>query len=606
MQKRVLANISIIIFFFSLVAFAAFAQSNSTNFDIKPSFEWLIQNCEDGWCGSVESTALYAMSMKLAGYSSTYGAQAIKRIQLEKKDPESCFPKNSCNIRDTSFAYWALSNYAEDTSGIEDYIKRNLGVGLTENWWLEIITTAENQKCKIGYPSGGNQEEKEILVDKGKFPECNAGQPETFFDLNNCITPNLVNSNPNLELTIDCSSIGQGTVISIVYNTDSSYYLTEQATAAKYKTQIQNACHKKGGACDKDTSLWANWVLKNKNSDINTNLYLLTSYDNLDPVDLSLLYLTSSDAETKSSYLNALLSLQKLDGSFNKNNYETAVSLLALSVGGSTEEILNAIDYLKKSRKSDGSWDSDKTTTALVLYAAFADASVTLPSMPGPSGIESDSLCGDGVCDPDESVYLCFKDCQQQESEICVANGICESDYGETSANCPVDCSCGDGICDDSEVNICSLDCGSTSASIAICGNSIREGSEECDGSDDAACSAGFACTSSCVCFPEESGDEGGFGWMIISALVLLLIVIGIYIAYKYYSPSKKNSSKRSIQGPMFSFPSGNNTPFGNEQETKMPQNRLGAPTRGASRKSDAELELEKSLREAKKLLGGK
>jgi len=609
MQKRVLAKISVVIFLISVFAFSVSAQSNNASFDASKSFEWLIQQCEGGWCGNVETTAVYAMAVKLAGYSNTYGAQAIKQIQLEEKESESCFPKASCNPRDTAFAYWVLSNYGEDTSSIEGYLRSNLGVGLKDNWWLQVITTAENKECKIGYLNNGQQDEFNVMVDNGKFPECNAGQPDTFFDLNSCIIPNLVNSNPSLELTIDCSSIGEGTVISIVYNSGSSYYLTEQATTAKYKTQIQNACHKSGSSCDKDASLWANWVLKNKNSDINTNLYLLTNYDNLNPVDLSLLYLTTSDATVKSGFINDLLVLQKLDGSFNKDDYGTAISLLALNVAGSSEEISNAVDYLKKSRKADGSWSSDEKTTAWVLYSAFADASVTLPPMPGsPGGSSSGDLgyCGDGVCGPDESVYSCLKDCQQESSDSCVTNGICESDYGETSVNCPTDCSCGDGICDSTEKGVCSLDCGSSVQTQPVCGNNVVETGEQCDGIDSASCTSGYSCGVSCVCVPDESSSNSNINWMIWSVIITVLLALGIYFAYAYTKShgSKKKSSSYS-SGASISFPpmSGGQA-FGHNEKplTKQP----GSSTRETTRKSDAERELEKSLREAKRLLGGK
>ncbi len=609
MQKRVLANLSILIFLFVVVSLPVVAQSNqSKSFDSTPSFEWLIDHCEEGWCGSVEATAFYAMAMKLAGYSNTYGAQAIKQIQLEKKEAEACFPKANCNIKDTAFAMWVLSNYGEDTSGIEDYIKSKLGVGLADNWWLEIITTAENKKCKIGYPSGTGQEEKEVLVDKGTFPECNAGQSETFFDLNDCISSNLVNSNPALELTIDCSTIGQGTVISIIYNSGSSYYLTEQATTAKYKTQLQNACHKKGGACDKDTSAWTNWILKNKNSDISTNLYLLTVHDNLNPVDLSFQYLTTSDTTAKPTYLEELLGLQKLDGSFNKNNVDTAVALLALNVAGSTEAITNAIKYLKSSKKADGSWDGNEKTTALVLYAAFADASITLPPIAGNVGSgdpTKDGFCGDGSCTPDESVYSCFKDCQQQPSEVCVANDICEVDYGETSQNCAADCSCGDGLCDSSEKTTCASDCGESTAK-AFCGNNIRESTEECDGSDDAACSPGTVCGSSCICTDSLVKEEGGSGWIFTAIIIIVLLAVGMYITYKYYLPKKKKPTRGYPSGSSFTLPSSSNSPFGEVPGSSQKRYPPGTPTRNATRKSSVEAELERSLKEARKLLGGK
>ena len=582
---------------------------NEPEFDPTPSYEWLIEECVGGDCGTITATAYYAMAMKLAGYGNTYGMQAIKFIQSEMKDDDACFPKSSCNIKDTAIAYWVLSNYGEDTSGIEDYIRDKLGVGLVGNWWLEVITTASNEVCTIAYPKDdGSLQQEDILVDEGTFPECNAGQPETFFDLNNCLQVNgLANSKPLIEITVDCSDIGEGTTLSIIYNSGTSYYIIGQATQAKYKKQLSNACHKSGGVCNKDTSFWANWVLVGKNSDIVVNHYLIDEYDNLDPVDLSLMYLSTTDTTKKGDYLEDLLDIQRLDGSFNQNNRETAIALMALIAAGSSEEIQNAISYLEGSRRPDeGSWDGDEEVTAMVLYSAFAGASITLPPMgPGqPSDDDDDSYCGDGACNPlTENEASCPDDCFQAPSTVCNKDDICDSDYGETRLNCAADCYCGDGVCESSEELTCELDCGSTGGPTEICGNDVMEGSEECDGYDDSSCPSDYTCNYQCECEPPFEEEKGiGKIWIIVAIAVLLLLAA--FISFKHYFPKKKGPQK-SFGGATFKPPAGGG--FG---ERRSPQRRGLPATRGTRTrkggKSLSELELEKSLKEAKKLLGGK
>ena len=201
-----LKSITKVLLFATLLLALSFSVSadnhtSSNDFDPTDSYLWLIDQCEEGNCDDdLSATAFYSVAMKRSGYGNTYGMQAIRHIQAERKDPESCFPVGGCNIKETAMAYWALSEYGEDTAGIEEYIRNELDVGLTDNWWLEIVTTAQDQYCTIGYPKEGVQEQVDVLVNQGAFPECNAGQPETFFDLNSCIETNLVNSNPSLEL----------------------------------------------------------------------------------------------------------------------------------------------------------------------------------------------------------------------------------------------------------------------------------------------------------------------------------------------------------------------------------------------------------------------
>src|SRR5690349_5995009 len=54
-----------------------------------------------------------------------------------------------------------------------------------------------------------------------------------------------------------------------------------------------------------------------------------------------------------------------------------------------------------------------------------------------------EAVCGNGVCDPDESSAVCPADCPVGPR---CGNGRCEA--GETTSNCRSDCGrCGDRIC---------------------------------------------------------------------------------------------------------------------------------------------------------------
>ncbi|KKQ74314.1 MAG: hypothetical protein US95_C0028G0001, partial [Candidatus Woesebacteria bacterium GW2011_GWB1_38_5] len=68
----------------------------------------------------------------------------------------------------------------------------------------------------------------------------------------------------------------------------------------------------------------------------------------------------------------------------------------------------------------------------------------------------------------------------------------------------------------------CSQDCGKNEAE-AICGNDVREGTEQCDGVDDLNCPG--SCNLACQC--EEKGS--GFPWWFV---LLLLVLIGATIFY--------------------------------------------------------------------------
>jgi hypothetical protein len=586
------SKITIFLVMLSLLSLAVTAENETQGFDPSESFNWLIKHCEAGHCkdstSDIMATSFYAMAMKSSGYSNSYGQAAIDYLIDQKDDKNECFPKSRCKVKETAFALWALSNYGEDITGIEDYIKDELAAGLKENWWLQIITNAENKTCTIGYPYEGALEQEEVIVDKGTFPDCQVGQPETYFDLNDCLKTNLLNLNPAIELTIDCSNIGSGTKIVIIYNTGTEFYLTEEATTSKYQTQIENACHTLNGACDKDTSLWANWILSTKRSDLSTNLYLFTEYDNLAPIDTSLLYLSTQDNEKQNKYIEELKNIQRLDGSFNTNDFQTAMAIMALHASASTEEVSEAIKYLESSVRSDGSWGGSVLTTAATLYTAFSGASVTINPMPIGSEVPNSATCGDGYCDVTESSYSCPDDCK--EDEICVVNNKCETEFGENTENCPLDCAAN-----------------TPKETQETCGNDMMEGYEECDGFDDSNCSQGYYCTSQCVCAPEFEPikEDKGFGWLISAILILVLIVV----AYLFYNKHQKNNSKTIkpfSTGPDFfkSKPRSPGRGFSNSKK-QYPAARSSS-RKVAPKNTRSELELEKSIKEAQKLLGKK
>lgn len=78
--------------------------------------------------------------------------------------------------------------------------------------------------------------------------------------------------------------------------------------------------------------------------------------------------------------------------------------------------------------------------------------------------IDIPSVCGDNVCEGDETPVTCPVDCETVTPPVC-GNNVCET--GETVLNCPVDCEiivppvCGDNVCEEGETVLnCPVDCG--------------------------------------------------------------------------------------------------------------------------------------------------
>ncbi len=562
--------------------------SAQQQFSANKGFEWLTGRGSDGNYGSdIVSTALAVMALKASGQTQ-YADAGMSYIQSQEDASKHCWPKTSCATKDTAFALLVLDSYGEDTGAGETWLKGAMTAALRDNWFLEIVTT-NNGTCRVSYTKAGSttQTQKDVPVNQGRFTSCRGNFPNTFLEMNTCLESGLLNSNPGLTLDVNCNELGPSTIISVVYNNGNKYYLLKEAATARDVITIQNGCFgtSSKSSCNSDSSLFAGWILHKLDSDANVILWLKNNYDSLKVADNALLYLATGGSE----YLKQLKSLQRNDGSFNSQVFDTAVAVLALSEGQSTTEKDSAINWLKSKQSNDGSWENNLYKTAIVLYSSFAGASVSLPGGPGPGGVEP--FCGDRTCDPDENSDICPEDCPSERSEICDKKGVCDTVFGENSENCPEDCSCGDRICDNTEDETrCPEDCKFTYGG-QECGNNVEESPEECDGSDDGACPG--ECISpgeenECTC---EVAEEGKFPWWLLIAIAAFIIIAAaFYLRTRGRKPTKPSSSSK----PDFSILT--------RPPLMPPPQRPSYKPPASSVKSKVEDELEKSINEAKKL----
>ena len=573
------------------------AQENKDKFDANKGFSWLVDKGTSGNYGSIMATAFAALALKESGVLG-HADRAVDYLKSQQDKEDQCWPKGSCKPADTLFALWTLNEFGEKTADGEDWLRSALTPSLKNNWWLQVIT-AENGTCRVSYNTGNGEEEDVIRVDGGKFPECSATPTKTFLDLNRCLKKkNVLAGRAATAFDVNCQSLGANTVISLVFNTGSTFTLVEQSTTDRSLITVNNGCvgDSVKGSCSKDKSLYGNWIFTQMESSLNVNAWLKEKYDRLKPFDNALMFLASRTDEQV--FLDDLTKQQRNDGSFDKDVLQTAIGYLGLEKGGNAEKAALAKEFLESKQRDDGSWEGSTLKTAIVLYSAFTDSTIVVGPPkgggPGPKG----PVCGDNVCEDPETEVSCPKDCQKQQ-EVCVIDGRCDTTFKENSQNCPADCTCGDNVCDSAEraSGSCEADCGSTGGGPKeICGNDITEGFEECDGSDDTLCPG--LCQADCTCAQEEA--SGSWGWMITLGIILLVGVGAFFFFMKYQQSHKKgkgrgNTGKRPDFKP---FTSQLSKPSG---KGPMPRMQYRAPARQPKSKLDAELD--KSIKEAKKLI---
>ncbi|MDD5178040.1 MAG: hypothetical protein PHT54_02025 [Candidatus Nanoarchaeia archaeon] len=570
------------------------------SYDSTKAGTYLIDKSNNGNFNSdIVDSSVAGLALKSLGYDTEF-EQTITYIK-SKEDGDGCWPKNSCKIKDTAFSILALESSGRDIDEelnwlVDAQSTSSTGIG---TWWLQIATEGSGN-CTVKYTVGNRSGNKEFEIKDGKFPGCSN---KRWLDIGNCIVSGLLGKG-KLTLNVDCSELGGTPIISTIFQSGDNYYLFDDQFTSEAELTVRNTCYgtSSKSTCDYSTSLYANWVLKNIGNPDLTLFYLYSGYSKTNEMDSAVLALVDGDL----TYFEDLKAQQKSDGSFNGNIEDTAFAVMALA-NNQDESFQEAMDWLSGKQKSDGSFGS-VYETGLAVYAislaeeggfGCVEGSIRSCSTKGVCvNTKITETCTDGAwsgCDYDavknyeSSESSCSdkldNDCDgliDDDDDDCEAKEYNEEEE-ETSESV-----CGDGICDfDEDSSTCSEDC------------ETEETEEETE--EDTTPIAG-----------EEEG--GGFPWWII--IFILILAGGIYIYYtKFYKKSEKKEKtgkekKPGLFGSLFAkkkkvvdnkpILEGKNHPAFHapkeDEEDRM----------FYDRKSALDKELEKSLEEAQKLIGGK
>lgn len=609
MKKRIAAALIGIL----LIAYSISVYAQTREFDSAKAFDWLVSQSATNYNNDV-SSAGWAILAFNRGNRFSDAENALTWIETQK-NPQNCFPAANCRTKDTSLALLSMNTLGKaDTQPYVDWLKGSLLSSTATGSWLLEVTTDSTGSCKLSYESRNITQEVTIQVEKGKFPGCGNSN---FYDLNNCMPNNPLRNNPVLELSADCSQLGGQSILSLIYKTGNTFYIISSSVSSSAVLKINNGCfgRARGDACNKESSLYATWALKALRSDIDTTIYLRSTYDKQSVEDNALLYFSAKDP----SLAQQLKNLQQPEGSWERSVQKTALALVVLNDDpvAYEKEIGKAETWLATKQRADGSVNGNVLETALTLYAIGQPGGDVLQSgtctdstkNQDERGVDCGGVCeseddccsnsalddteegvdcggsctrecqenelvcnNDGSCDrfAGESESNCPEDCKQLAKE-CVVNDKCEDDLGESAENCPDDCRCGDSICDDSE---------SESSCLGDCASEEEE--EEV------------------VPVAKPSAKKSNVGTIIVIILVLAVLGAGGYFAFKRGLIKLPGAGKPTVGGRSEYKPF-TGRPQLPPQRSQQPAQRSAAYARPS--KGGAEDELEKSLEEAKKLL---
>lgn len=436
-NKQIVFCIAILFMLLSLSS-NVLAAINATeeNALVNKGYTWLSDAVRGKWPAGTEDSAFSLLAL---AYDDSLAAEGRTALIGKSRNDGECWPKDSCNVKDTALAVMALARIGQDTSRAEEWLMMQNSTPSELNWYMQL-DSPEKAICMISYNHDGFN--YNITLEKNKKIDKAAGY---------CLSPSYGNYWFKIardcyeqKFTISCDKEFFATLFyqkpglpSIFISSDTK----KESAGGEAALKINSICLKSQEVCDYEGTAWAAVALSKK-SDVSVFIPYLVGYSgtntNILP-EAFLLMLTGQD-----DYANSLISKFKREGYWSvgsySSQYSTALALLALKDRAPKQKDIAKNWLLKEQAKTGpdaGSWQSSKKDTGFVLYSVWPKDATYVGTQ--------QTYCSDyGYfctptydCDYDlrlldyycSGTDVCCKQKQEEESETCSRMGglICSS-----------------------------------------------------------------------------------------------------------------------------------------------------------------------------------
>ena len=571
MKKVVL--IVLLVIFLSLIVFAQELPEQPV-FNQKNTIEWLVNNTNENI--EFQDLVFSIIALNKVGKREQV-ASLLERLNGFQSE-EGCFPELNCNTIDTSLAMLALGSTGNDVNKQLEWLKGNLRGYSEGEWRIQIEGEGpEGAECIVSYSEDPEIEsgEKRFTL-KGNRINGPAGDIGYFINIAAHLNNGLLNSQKSVIVT-DCRAL-QRAVISLIHVKGNNYYiLKEKEGKADFK--IPNGCFAQSDLrnnCDYESSVYAAFAIKEilgneKLEEMGVKTYLQSNLQN-DNLYRAILGRTFGEK----SFLQELVETQSLrDGSWDNNIFSTAMAVISLQGFGESDSFSRGRKYLENTVSINGAWFEKIRETSISLIALMGGdfgkgnvAPVVTTSGTSISGTSDNEICdneldddGDGFFDCNDGSCFNFPGCECFNLKL---------DVGEEGIDCG-------GGCD----KTCSTFDGD--------GTKISPDFPE-PGGDFGSADVGSGI------YEEE---ESSLWWLWV--ILILIALVGGYFGYQKFKKKGglfKKKSKTSFEQYQRQI-----------SQRPRPQVNSPQPIQRPIRpniRSKEEDELDKSLKEAAKLLEGK
>ncbi len=457
------------------------------------------------------------------------------KIEQEKRDSESCWPKTGCTIKDSAQVLLAYERSGKNRNSVKDWLLSKSGNAQDLTWYLEIdIQNHASSECTLQHDA---QKTKVRIKEDMKID----GNPGSCLEVSyggywlkireQCL---------DKEFTISCD---KDFITALVYQkrTGGTVFVSSEthssASLGTTNEKVESKCFLAGGKCDYEGTLWAAVALDKIKEDSSAYLPYLVALaeDNQRYLPSAFLFILAGgdDNYAELAQKQKLGQYWEVIGSSYNRFYDTALALLALSGTGSGEAE-NAKNYLLSVQTREGCWNNNNIRdTGFILYSAWQKA--------GSSGGGGEAFCESAghFC---EAANECLNSggtilegfsctnfrsscctvrvqdvtCAQKRGLICASSQTCTGTIEQSAdGSC-----CVSGACEDlPSVNLCAI-------SEGTCKTSCSSGEDEID---ESCPDFGDVC-----CRQAEEAPELGISWIWITILIVLVILVILAIIYRH------------------------------------------------------------------------
>lgn len=562
-----------------------------SSFNPTTSYNWLYQHVKNSSSMNVDVRALSTIALIQGNPGELSGI--VEALKDKEDSNNGCWPSGGCKVKDTALGTLTLALAGQDVSKEVGWLKSARVPGLSGGEWWIVIKGSSNGSCQFSYQGGNktfNLQDDRIRQSNGGFTngQYYIGLNELSTSLRNQLQPDVV---------VGCDPNLLNPIITLIYKPSASTFFIQRSDAgANVDLKLANACfgtQVPAGTCNYESTSYATWALlevgaiTNDQSlsleNIGTHIYLESQALNKksDPIALGLLNRILIKASSAApSFISDLVKLQRpVDGSWGGDVIATSIASFSLTGSDQSDSVARGINYLTGRVGADGSWGASIEATSWALIALHGGDLSRIVVGGGNVSTTTPEICGNGIDDNHNGA----DDCAEQE---CLTNPICK---------------CVNGIKDPDEQGV---DCGTT------CPTACTEQEPHVE---QQAQEQNNGTTPPPEQIPQE--EKKSSLWWLWLLIILVLIGGGILFYVKYIKTGKielSNLFKKKPKGPTFDE-FRRQAEFRPIQQPQRPQTisptrpmQAMRPTAPANKpKSKDEEELERSIKEAEKLLKG-